>query len=67
MSNNSKGYKVLIGVIAFISSFLCAGFVYGYVTETGFSFGWQFLFRFAATVAVISNIWMIIALFCKRK
>ena len=67
MSNTSKGYKLLISVIAFISSFLCASFVYGYVTETGFSFGWQFLFRFAATVAVISNIWMIIALFRRKK
>ena len=67
MSNTSKGYKILISVISFVSTFLCASFVYGYVAETGLDFGWQFLFRFAATVAVISNIWMIIALFRRKK
>ena len=67
MSNTSKGYKIVISVIAFVSSFLCASFVYGYVSETGLSFGWQFLFRLAATMAVVSNIWMIMALFRKKK
>lgn len=67
MNNTSKGYKILISVIAFISSFVCASFVMGYVTETGLSVGWQFLFRFTATMAVVSNIWMIIALFRKKK
>ncbi len=59
MSKTSKGYKLLISVIAFVSSFICASFVFGYVTETGLSFGWQLLFRFAGTMAVISVIWMI--------
>ena len=67
MNNTSKGYKIQISVISFVSTFLCASFVYGYVTETGLDFGWQFLFRFAATMAVTSNIWMIIALFRRKK
>ncbi len=67
MNNTSKGYKILISVIALISVFICASFVFGYVTETGLSVGWQFLFRFAATMAVVSNIWMIVALFRKKR
>lgn len=67
MRNNSKGCNILNSVIALVCSFLCASFVYGYVTETGLGMGWQLLFRFAATMAVVSNIWMIIALFRRRK
>ena len=67
MNNTSKGYKILISVIAFISSFVTASFVMGYVTETGLGFGWQLLFRFAATMAVVSNLWVIIALFRRKK
>ena len=67
MNAIGKGYKILISVIAFISCFLCASFVYGYVSETGLSLGWAFLFRFAATMAVVSVCWMIIALFRKKR
>ena len=67
MSNTSKGYRILISVIAFVSTFLCASFVYGYVPETELGFGWQLMFRFAATMTVLSVIWMIAALFRKKR
>ena len=67
MNNTCKGYKILISVISFVSSFVAASFVMGYVAETGLGLGWQFLFRFAATMSVVSNIWLIIALFRRKK
>ena len=67
MNNTSKGYKILISVISFVSSFVAASFVMGYVAETGLGLSGQFLFRFAATMAVVSNICLIIALFRRKK
>ena len=67
MDNISKNYKLLISIIALISTAVTASFAYSFLGYLDLSRGMKFLYGFLLYLAPISTSWVVVALWRKGK
>ncbi len=67
MDNVSKDFKLLISIIALVSTAVTASFAYSFLGYLDLSRGMKFLYGFLLYLAPMSTFWVVAALWRKEK